>query len=47
METKSAGQKAISMLNGRTVDGRPLTVNEARPQQKGSFSGGGRRGGYR
>ena len=24
METKSEGQKAISMLNGRTVDGRPL-----------------------
>jgi RNA recognition motif-containing protein len=47
METKSAGQKAISMLNGRTVDGRPLSVNEAKPQQKGGFSGGGRRGGYR
>ena len=51
METKSAGQKAISMLNGRTVDGRPLTVNEAKPQQKGGFGGGGggggRRGGYR
>jgi RNA recognition motif-containing protein len=49
METKSAGQKAISMLNGRTVDGRPLTVNEAKPQQKSGFGGGGggRRGGYR
>ena len=42
METKLEGQKAISMLNGRMVDGRPLAVNEARPQQKGSF-GGGRR----
>ncbi|MCL4500816.1 MAG: RNA-binding protein [Deltaproteobacteria bacterium] len=42
METKMDGQKAISMINGRTVDGRPLAVNEARPQQKGSF-GGGRR----
>ena len=42
METKLEGQKAISMLNGRTVDGRPLAVNEARPPQKGSF-GGGRR----
>jgi cold-inducible RNA-binding protein len=44
METKLEGQKAISMLNGRSVDGRPLAVNEARPMQKGSFGGrGGRR----
>ncbi len=42
METKLDAQKAISMINGRTVDGRPLAVNEARPQQKASF-GGGRR----
>ncbi len=42
METKSEGQKAISMINGRTVDGRPLAVNEARPQQKASFRGGRR-----
>jgi RNA recognition motif-containing protein len=46
METKLEGQKAISMLNGRSVDGRPLSVNEAKPPQKGSF-GGNRRGGYR
>jgi RNA recognition motif-containing protein len=45
METKMDGQKAISMLNGRSVDGRPLAVNEARPPQKGSF--GGSRRGYR
>jgi cold-inducible RNA-binding protein len=48
METKSEGQKAISMLNGRTVDGRPLAVNEAKPQQRapqrGGFGGGGRGG---
>ena len=44
METKSEGQKAISMLNGRTVDGRPLAVNEAKPQEKGGFGGGGRGG---
>ncbi len=43
METKMEGQKAISMLNGRSVDGRPLAVNEAKPQQKGSFGGGGYR----
>ncbi len=46
METKLEGQKAISMLNGRSVEGRPLAVNEAKPQQRGGFSGG-RRGGYR
>jgi RNA recognition motif-containing protein len=43
METKMDGQKAISMLNGRSIEGRPLAVNEARPQQKGgSFGGRGR-----
>ena len=34
METKLEGQKAISMLNGRDYEGRPLTVNEAKPQAK-------------
>jgi cold-inducible RNA-binding protein len=48
METKLEGQKAISMLNGRSIDGRPLAVNEAKPQQRGGFGGGGGgRGGYR
>jgi len=47
MDTKAEGQKAISMLNGKNVDGRTLTVNEARPQQKGGFGGGGGRGGGR
>jgi len=46
METKMDGQRAISMLNGKEVDGRTLKVNEARPQQKrGGFGGGGRFGG--
>ncbi len=45
METKMEVQKAISMLNGRNIDGRPLAVNEARPQQKSGFGGRGR--GYR
>jgi RNA recognition motif-containing protein len=45
MGTKMDGQKAISMLNGRTVDGRPLSVNEAKPPQRGGFGGGGGRGG--
>ena len=43
METKLEGEKAISMLNGRDLDGRPLTVNEAKPQQKSGFGGGGYR----
>jgi RNA recognition motif-containing protein len=37
METQAEGQTAIAMLNRRKVNGRPLAVNEARPQQKGSF----------
>ena len=52
METKLEGQKAISMFNGKNIDGRALAVNEARPQQKGGFGGGrgggrGGGGGYR
>jgi len=42
-------QKAISQFNGQQVDGRPLTVNEARPREERSrrdFGGGGG-GGYR
>jgi cold-inducible RNA-binding protein len=44
MDTKLEGQKAISMLNGRQVEGRALTVNEARPQAR-TGAGGGRGGG--
>ncbi|HLT96474.1 MAG TPA: RNA-binding protein [Acidimicrobiia bacterium] len=36
------GRKAIEELNGRDIDGRALTVNEARPRDD---RGGGRRGG--
>lgn len=32
---------AINELNGKTLDGRALTVNEARPQKKREFRGGG------
>ena len=48
METKLEGTKAISMLNGRQVEGRVLAVNEARPQARtggGGGGGGGGRGG--
>ena len=40
MGTKIEGQKAISMLNGRNVQGRTLKVNEAKPMQKRGFGGG-------
>ena len=49
METKSDGQRAISMFNGKDVDGNSLKVNEARPPAKGGgrFGGGGGGGGGR
>ncbi|MEM1183623.1 MAG: RNA-binding protein [Planctomycetota bacterium] len=35
-------RKAIDALNGANVDGRDLTVNEARPREnRGGFGGGG------
>ena len=36
--------KAIEELNGKVVDGRALTVNEARPQAPRNSGGGGGRG---
>ena len=36
---------AISALNGKELNGRPLTVNEARPRED-RRSGGGGRGGF-
>jgi len=38
-------ENAIKELNGKVVDGRPLTVSEARPQKKRDFGGGGGRSG--
>ncbi len=39
-------EKAISQYNGTELDGRALTVNEARPQaNRGGGGGGGGRGG--
>src|ERR1700757_5477759 len=37
--------KAIAQLNGSQLDGRALTVNEARPVVRRDFGGGGRSGG--
>ena len=42
MSTTEEAKKAISALNGTQMDGRPLTVNEAKPQEKrtgGGFGG--------
>ncbi len=44
MGSDSEAQAAITALNGKEVDGRALTVNEARPKTEGG--GGGGRGGY-
>jgi RNA recognition motif-containing protein len=49
MPSKSEAQAAMSGLNGREVDGKSLTVNEARPRNNdrrgGGGGGGNRRGG--
>ena len=48
MKTDQEAQAAIAALNGKEVDGRALTVNEARPRPEGSGgrgSFGGGRGG--
>jgi cold-inducible RNA-binding protein len=42
MSTPEEAQKAMTALNGTTMDGRNLTVNIARPREEG---GGGRRPG--
>jgi RNA recognition motif-containing protein len=47
MSSPDEAQKAIQALNGATLDGRALTVNEARPREErsGGGGGGGGRGG--
>jgi len=49
MEEPEAADKAIATLNGAQLDGRTLTVNEAKPMVKKAFGagGGGGGGGYR
>ncbi|RJP55621.1 MAG: RNA-binding protein [Anaerolineaceae bacterium] len=39
-------QNAISLLNGRDFQDRPLTINIARPREERGGFGGGNRGGY-
>ena len=49
MASKEDGEKAIEQFNGTDMNGRNLTVNEARPREdrgnRGGGGGGGR-GGY-
>ena len=53
MATREGGQEAVKNLNGKEIDGRVVTVDEARPQVKkpprdrdgGGFGGGGGYGG--
>jgi cold-inducible RNA-binding protein len=49
MADDNAANEAISGLNEKEHDGRPLTVNEARPREPrgggGGYGGGGGRGG--
>jgi RNA recognition motif-containing protein len=47
VEMASGGDEAIRALNGATLDGRTIVVNEARPREArggGGYGGGG--GGY-
>jgi RNA recognition motif-containing protein len=49
MTNDGEARAAIEALNGAEVDGRTITVNEARPKTNGGGGGGGGggRGGYR
>ncbi len=52
--TQAEAEKAIELFNNHELDGRPLTVNMARPREErggggggGGYRGGGERGGGR
>jgi RNA recognition motif-containing protein len=45
MTGDAEAERAINSLNGQELDGRNLTINEARPKEdRGGFGGGGGRG---
>ena len=48
MASRAEGEAAINQFNGVEINGRSLTVNEARPREGrgGGGRGGGRGGGY-
>jgi hypothetical protein len=47
MNNDGEARAAIEAINGTEIDGRTVTVNEARPKSEGGGGGGGGRGGYR
>jgi RNA recognition motif-containing protein len=47
MSSKEDAEKAIQMFHSKDFQGRPLTVNEARPREERPPGGGGGGGGYR
>ena len=47
MSTPEEAKNAIEGMNGKDIDGRALTVNEARPREERSGGGGGGGGGGR
>ena len=46
MASSEDAESAINELNGYSLDGRALTVNEARERSSSGGGGGGRRGGF-
>jgi len=45
MGSDQEAQASIRGLNGQSIDGRAIVVNEARPKEGGGFGGGGGGGG--
>jgi RNA recognition motif-containing protein len=45
MSTPDGAKTAIDAMHGKQLDGRPLTVNEARPKEERPGGGGGFGGG--
>ena len=45
MKTEEGAAEAIKKFNGGMLDGKAITVNEARPKKEFSSGGGGHRGG--
>ena len=46
MSSPEEAQKAIDALNGKSIDGRALTVNVAKPREERTGGGGGGRREY-
>ncbi len=47
MKTEEGAAEAIKKFNGGMLDGKAITVNEARPKKEFGAGGGNRGGGYR